>query len=230
MRHEDILSLEELAEVARAAVALGVTKVRVTGGEPLVRKGIVTLVKLLAGIDGIRDLSMTTNGTRLAEFAALLAQAGLQRVNVSLDTVDPVHFEAITRGGELGEVFAGLDAARAAGLSPIKLNCVVRHSPDEPDARAVAAFGSAHGYEVRFIRQMNLPEGQFAVVIGGHGGNCERCNRLRLTCDGRIRPCLFNDVEFNVREWGIVEALRRAVDAKPACGSASQTPIHAIGG
>ena len=230
LRHEDLLTLEELAEVARAAVSLGVTKVRITGGEPLVRKGITSLVAMLAQMDGIRDLAMTTNGIRLAEFAPALVTAGLHRINVSLDTLDPARFAEITRGGDVRTVLAGIEAAQIAGLTPIKLNCVVRQSPDEPDAQSVAVFGRQHGYEVRFIRQMNLAEGHFSVVIGGRGGDCPTCNRLRLSCDGRIRPCLFHDLQFSVREFGAEEALRRAVDAKPKCGGTSRSLIHAIGG
>lgn len=230
LRHEDLLTLEELAEVARAAVDLGVTKVRLTGGEPLVRKGIAALVSMLAQIEGIRDLAMTTNGIRLAEFASPLAAAGLHRINISLDTLDPARFSQITRGGDLSQVLGGIEAARTAGLEPIKLNCVVRQSQDEPDALAVAEFGRQHGYEVRFIRQMNLAEGRFSVVIGGRGGDCPSCNRLRLSCDGRVRPCLFHDLQFSVREFGATGAMLRAIEAKPKCGGTSRSLIHAIGG
>ncbi|HNR31618.1 MAG TPA: radical SAM protein [Candidatus Hydrogenedentes bacterium] len=230
LRHEDVLSFEEILEVTRAAVAMGVVKVRITGGEPLVRRGIVALVSMLAGVEGIDDLAMTTNGTRLAAFARPLADAGLRRVNISLDALDAARYAAITRGGDVADVFAGIEAARDAGLDPIKLNCVVRESPDEPDARAVAAFGAARGIEVRYIRRMNLSDGVFTKVIGGRGGDCPRCNRLRLSCDGMVRPCLFSDLVFSVRELGPVEAIRRAVAEKPRSGERSSAPISAIGG
>jgi cyclic pyranopterin phosphate synthase len=230
MRHEDVLSFEEIAEVAKAAVKMGVIKVRVTGGEPLVRRNVVTLVGMLAEIEGIRDLAMTTNGTRLASHAGELAAAGLHRVNVSLDTVHPARYAEITRGGDVRDVFAGISAARAAGLSPIKLNCVIEQSPEEPDASAVSAFGRDEGLEVRFIRQMSLSQGRFSVVIGGTGGDCARCNRLRLSCDGQVRPCLFNDMTFSVRELGPEEAVRQAVEAKPARGRISSAMFHTIGG
>jgi cyclic pyranopterin phosphate synthase len=230
MQHDDLLSFEEIEAITRTAVAMGVTKVRVTGGEPLVRRGIVTLVSMLARVDGIRDYAMTTNGTLLPVFAAELAAAGLHRVNVSLDAVDPGRYAEITRGGNVHQVFAGIAAAREAGLSPIKLNCVVQQSPEEPDARAVFEFGRLEGLDVRFIRRMSLSQGSFSVVIGGTGGDCAHCNRLRLTCDGMLRPCLFNDLGFSVREFGSEEAIRRAVAAKPACGSSSAALFHAIGG
>lgn len=230
LRHEDLLTFEEIVEVAQAASKMGIAKIRITGGEPLVRRGIVSLVAMLAGIEGIEDFAMTTNGIRLKDYAQDLADAGLRRVNISLDAVDPEQYSAITRGGNVLDVFAGIEAAKKAGLLPVKLNCVVRNSPDEPDARAVAAFGCAHDCEVRFIQRMNLPSGVFSKVIGGTGGDCTRCNRLRLSCDGLIRPCLFSDLGFSVRELGPNEAIRQAVVAKPARGERSHAPFHTIGG
>ncbi|MGB2823689.1 MAG: radical SAM protein [Phycisphaerae bacterium] len=229
--HSEILSFEEIEEVARAAVSMGVTKVRLTGGEPLVRRGIAGLVRMLAAIEGVGDLAMSTNGTLLAGLAADLKAAGLMRVNVSLDAVDPGRYAEITRGGDVGEVLAGIAAAEAAGLAPIKLNCVVSESSDEPDARDVARFGRSRGLEVRFIRMMDLVEGRFSVVEGGTGGNCRSCNRLRLTSDGYIRPCLFSDLRFSVRDLGAREAIRRAVAAKPPAGtSCTERLMHGIGG
>jgi cyclic pyranopterin phosphate synthase len=166
----------------------------------------------------------------LAEFAQPLADAGLQRVNVSLDALDPERYAELTRGGDVRAVLEGIRAARAAGLTPIKLNCVVRNSPDESDARAVAAYGVEEGLEVRFIRRMNLAIGDFSVVIGGTGGDCSMCNRLRLTCDGMVRPCLFSDLGFSVRELGPREAIRRALLHKPKCGTTSEAMFHTIGG
>lgn len=230
IRHEDVLRFEEIVEVAKIAVELGVTKVRVTGGEPLVRKGIVLLVRMLRAIEGIRDFTMTTNGVRLAEFAQPLADAGLNRINVSLDATNPERYAAITRGGDVQNVIQGIVAARAAGLNPVKLNCVVHESPDEADARDVAAFAAREGLELRFIRRMNLAEGHFAVVVGGSGGDCPRCNRLRLSSDGMVRPCLFNDIGFSVRALGAREAILRAVTAKPESGLTSDGRFHAIGG
>lgn len=230
IRHEDVLRFEEIAEVAHTAVELGVVKVRVTGGEPLVRRGIVTLVSMLARIPGIEDFAMTTNGIRLAELAQPLAEAGLHRINISLDALDPARYADVTRGGDVRLVLDGIRAARAAGLAPIKLNCVVQHSPDEPDARSVAAFARDEGLEIRFIRMMNLSIGDFSVVMGGTGGDCARCNRLRLSCDGWVRPCLFNDAAFSVRALGAREAIRRAVDAKPECGQTSRNHFHRVGG
>ncbi len=228
---DEILSFEEIYAVTRAAVEMGIDKVRLTGGEPLVRRGIVELVAMLAGIEGIRDLAMTTNGVLLEELAAPLREAGLQRVNVSLGALDPDRYRELTRGGEVKRVLAGIAAARAAGLDPIKLNCVVEKSSSEPDARAVAAFAAENGLEARFIHRMDVYNAEFSVVEGGTGGDCPRCNRLRLSSNGMINPCLFSDLAFNVRELGAREAIRRAVEAKPEMGHTGRhSGLYAIGG
>ena len=231
LRHEDILSYEEIADVARAAAGMGVAKLRITGGEPLVRRSIETLVGMLASIDGITDLAMTTNGVLLAERAGALAEAGLQRVNISIDALDSDRYRAITRGGEVGDALGGIEAARVAGLTPIKLNCVIEDESSNAHARQVVQFGRDNGYEVRLIRKMDFPNGVFSVVEGGSGGDCHNCDRLRLSSDGFIRPCLFSDVAFDVREMGAVRALEEAIGHKPEAGSpCSHDWIHGIGG
>lgn len=219
IHHQDILRLEEIFEVARYGVEMGIDKVRITGGEPLVRKGIVDLVAMLSTLKGIKDLSMTTNGILLSQYAHALASAGLQRVNISLDSVDPERYREITRLGRLESVFEGIQAARQAGLWPIKLNCVVRHDSSEEDATGVRAFAESNGLEVRFIRQMDLLAGTFSVVENGEGGHCEACSRLRLTSDGWLKPCLFNDLGYSIRAHGIPEAYALAIANKPACGT-----------
>jgi len=231
LKHEDILSFDEIVEVVRQGVVLGITKIRLTGGEPLVRKGIVGLVSMIAKVPGIEDLAMTTNGQLLAEFAQPLAEAGLMRVNISLDTVDPEKYNRITRGGDLSKVISGIEAAKQAGLVPVKINCVIANSPDEPDAVGVSDFAKENGCEVRFIYQMNLKEGSFSVVEGGDGGDCDRCNRLRLTANGKVKPCLFGEEEYDVRELGIEKAIQLAVVNKPACGTKNhRNDFYNIGG
>ena len=228
---EQILTFEEINRLVRVAVPMGIRKVRITGGEPLIRKDILVLVNLLSRIQGIQDLAMTTNGVLLRKFAGRLKKGGLHRVNVSLDTLDPGRFADITRGGTLRRVLEGLEAARDAGLSPIKLNCVVRESSDEPDARQVAAFAEEQGYPIRFIRQMDMETGDFWVVDGGTGGDCSQCSRLRVTADGMIRPCLFSDLAISLREHGPEDAIRRAIAAKPARGGTRKDhDFHSIGG
>lgn len=231
LRHEDILSFDEIAEFTKVAVANGVSKVRITGGEPLVRKGITTLVKMISGIDGIHDLSMTTNGTLLERYAGELKASGLQRVNISLDTVDSVRFSALTRIGDLNDVFRGIEAAIKEGLLPVKINCVIKESKNEKDAIAVADFCRNKKLEVRYIRQMDLLLGHFMAVDGGTGGLCSCCNRLRLTANGKLKPCLFSNIEIDIREVGFEKALRLAVDIKPEAGSKNEVnAFYNIGG
>jgi len=228
---DQVLSLEEIHDAAAAAVDMGIRKIRLTGGEPLVRQGIVGLVARLARLPGIEDLAMTTNATRLVEMATQLKAAGLRRVNVSLDTLDPTHFRTITRGARLDDVLAGIAAARDVGLTPIKLNCVIEKSTDEPHARSVQAFAEKHGYIARFIREMNLVTGEFWVVIGGSGGDCRNCGRLRLTSRGEVLPCLFSDLGYSVRELGPRGAIEAAVRDKPESGHCSRKhSFYNVGG
>lgn len=231
LRHEDVLSLEEIAEFTRVAVEMGVNKVRLTGGEPLVRKGIVTLVEKLSKIEGIRDLAMTTNGVFLDKFAKPLKDAGLQRLNVSLDTLDPDRYRKITRGGDVATVLNGLEIARKTGFSPIKINTVVNHDKREPDVKLVKAYADKNGFQIRYISRMDLTKGEFWAVSGGDGGVCSKCNRLRLTSNGMVKPCLFSDIGYNVRELGAREAILQAVHTKPEKGAESQTnTFYAVGG
>ena len=229
--HKDILSFEMITEVVKEALTLGITKIRITGGEPLVRKGITGLVKQIAALEGIEDFGLTTNGIFLADFATPLAEAGLHRINISLDTVDAEKFRVMTRGGDITKVLEGIEAAVNAGLTPVKINCVVRNSSNEPDAEGVRNFCKKNGLEVRFIHEMDLKAGCFTVVEGGNGGDCLNCNRLRLTANGFVHPCLFSDLGFNVKELGIRTALLNAISLKPEKGSVNPVNrFHNIGG
>lgn len=231
MQHSDILSFEEIVDVVKVAVKLGIDKIRLTGGEPLVRKGIVQLVEMIAAIDGIKDLALTTNGILLPELASDLKKAGLQRINISLDTVNPEKYRQLTRGGDINKVFQGIKAAQDVGFMPLKINCVVFKSSDDDDARAVKAFCKENNLEVRFIRQMNLKTGEFSVVEGGKGGNCKICNRLRLTANGMVKPCLFSEDEYAVRELGPEQAILSALNNKPLNGCFNRKgSFYGIGG
>jgi len=221
LRHEDILTFEEMHDLVQIAVVeFGITKVRLTGGEPLLRKDIMTLVGMLGAIKGV-EYTMTTNGILLPRYARALKASGIKRINISLDTLDQPRYRELT-GGNVEDVLAGIDAAIAAGLSPIKLNCVVNNDSHEPDALAVADFAKAKNLAVRYIKKMNLKDGIFHVVEGGSGGDCAKCNRLRLSSDGKIYPCLFNDISFSVRKLGAREALARAIKNKPIKGESSR--------
>jgi cyclic pyranopterin phosphate synthase len=229
--HKEMLSFDEIARFTKAAVLNGVTKVRLTGGEPLVRKGISALVRMISEIKGIDDLSMTTNGTLLKQYAQELRYAGLHRVNISLDTIDPEKFKAVTRSGNLNDVFEGIKAAKSAGLFPVKINCVIKDSEEEEDPRAVTMFCKNNDLEIRYIRQMDLVRGRFSKVSGGTGGDCLLCNRLRLTSNGKLKPCLFNNIELDIRDLGFENAIKRAAELKPECGSKNETSaFYNIGG
>ena len=245
-RHDEILRYEEIERVVRAAASLGISKVRLTGGEPLARLGMVDLVAMLARIPGIDDLAMTTNGTLLARYADKLKAAGLKRVNVSLDTLRPERFRRITRLGELSDVLEGIAAAKGASLVPVKINTVVVRGLNDDEVVDFARLTYAPDWHVRFIEVMplgdnadwagngyvpmagvreriekelgglipamlrdgsgparyyRLPNAQgtigFITPISEHF--CYRCNRLRLTADGQLRPCLLSDYEIDLR-------------------------------
>jgi len=220
--HTEILSFDEIMDVVRKAVSDGVNKIRITGGEPLVRKNIVELVRMIAELEGVTDLGMTTNGILLPKYANELKKAGLQRVNISLDTTDPIRYKEITRLGDIDLVYKGIDAARNAGLQPIKINCVIKESALEPDAQLVAEYCKQNNLEIRYIREMDLENGQFWKVQGGDGGDCKTCNRLRMTSKGMIKPCLFSDLEYSVRALGATSALETALNEKPKRGTISR--------
>ena len=231
LEHKDILTFEEISDVVKHGVELGIDKVRLTGGEPLVRRNIVTLVAMLAEIPGIKDLAMTTNAILLPKYAKKLKDAGLHRVNISLDTLDPEKFQEITRGGDLTAVLNGIQAAQDAELNPIKLNCVTGSPFTEDDTESVRRFAEEQNLEVRFIQLMQLNKGTFSIVDGGSGGDCPNCNRLRLLSNGTIRPCLFSDVGFNVRKLGIAKAFEQAIQYKPKQGTISDDEwMYKIGG
>jgi cyclic pyranopterin phosphate synthase len=268
--HEEILRYEEIELIVQAAVSLGISKVRLTGGEPLVRLDFVEFVRMLAHIPGIDDLAMTTNGTLLARYAAELAQAGLKRVNVSLDTLQPERFRQITRRGDLATVFEGIYAAREAGLVPLKVNTVVVRGLNDDEVVDFARLTLEGDWHVRFIEWMPLGTnatwasdgyvsvgevrsqiedalGELVPAKVGVGNGparyyrlpravgtigfispisehfCYQCNRLRLTADGRLRPCLLSDYEIDLRtplrqEAGLTEVrelLIRSIGAKP---------------
>jgi cyclic pyranopterin phosphate synthase len=246
--HDSVLSYEEIVHIARIAVEEGITKVRITGGEPLVRKGVVNLIHLLACIEGITDLSMTTNGILLADYAQPLVEAGLKRVNVSMDSLNSDLFREITRGGDLSSVWKGIEKAASVGLNPVKINVVAIQGFNEGEIADFARLTLEHNYHVRFIEFMPVGNGngwekgkylscstiksllekdyqldpvtlndqeingpaQLYRIVGGSGvigfinaisGHfCASCNRLRLTADGKLRPCLFSDQEIDIRE------------------------------
>jgi len=271
--HSAIMRYEEIAEVVRVAAENGIRKVRLTGGEPLVRADLPRLVQMLSRIPGIEDKSLTTNGILLEHFAEPLARAGLNRVNISLDTLKPGRFARITRGGHLDKVLRAIEIAEACNLSPIKINVVVMRGVNLDEVSDFARLTLEHPWEVRFIELMpiqdrtpwgeGLPSPSEAYVplsevmerlatlglepteggmedggpatlyrLPGAKGTlgfisplsekefCRRCNRLRLTADGNLRPCLMSDLEIPLLPalragQPILPFIKQAVALKP---------------
>jgi cyclic pyranopterin phosphate synthase len=187
--HEDILRYEEIELVVRAAAELGISKVRLTGGEPLVRLGLVDLVDMLARIPRVDDLAMTTNGILLSRYAQDLARAGLRRVNISLDTLQPERFRQITRRGRLEDVLAGMEAARMAGLAPIKVNTVVIRGMNEDEVVDFARETVETEWNVRFIELM--PVGNGVMAAGGWRERVVTAQKVRHQIEavmGELQP------------------------------------------
>jgi len=229
-RHDQLLTLEELALAARAAGILGITKVRLTGGEPLVRHGIVELVSMIAAIPEIRHLGMTTNGTLLAPLAETLKQAGLDSINISLDTLDPDRYRQMTRGGRIEDALAGIRAAVTCGL-PVKINMVVFPETTGEEMEGMRSFAEDLGARLQRISAYALE----SAKEDGHGmerpPKCATCNRIRLTSDGMLRPCLRSSLEVRFDPAHPEESIRQAVLAKPPCGGlCNDRTIAQIGG
>ena len=280
LAHEDILRIEDIERIVAVAAKMGITRIRLTGGEPLVRKGVADLIRSITGIPGIESVAMTTNGVLLPKMAEELKRAGLSRVNISLDTLDPVQFTEITRLGNIADVLAGIDAALEVGFDPVKVNAVTVRSLNQ-DYLAYARLSMDKPLHVRFIEYM--PVGESSGVDGCGWGKkdvvsseelfdiisaqaleqgfgelkpaggtrpegwgparyfefegaqgtvgfisplsrhfCSECNRLRLTADGLLRPCLFSDVEYDVREAlathddrAMMDVFEKVLGAKP---------------
>ena len=228
--HSDFLSLEQITEAARAAVRLGMRKIRLTGGEPLVKRGIVDLVRMLRGIGGLEHLAMTTNGTLLARHARELKEAGLDSLNVSLDTLDPERYRELTRGGDIDDAIEGLRAALAEGF-PVKVNMVVLADTTEGEIARMRGFCEAEGARLQLINHYELSAGKKDDYRFDRPPLCASCNRIRLMADGMLKPCLHSDAEVRLDFSRLEESLREAVLAKPARGGVcTQRAMPQIGG
>ena len=193
-----IASLEELGRIARIAVALGVRKLRITGGEPLLRKNLPSLIAELASLPGLDDIALTTNGTELPRLARDLADAGLERVNVSLDSLDRATFAELAQRDMLPDVLAGIDAAVAAGLTPVSINCVAIRGTNDHEAVAFARFARERGFEVRFIEFMPLEHGQRwgeHALVPGHE------LRDRVDAAFPLKPAPDQDPHAPSKDW-----------------------------
>ncbi len=230
-KRQNILSFEQIIQFIKDATKFGVKKVRFTGGEPLIRKNIETLIAAAGRIPKIEDLSLTTNGIHLSSMAQKLKEKGLHRVNISLDTLNKEKYAKITGGGDVNRVISGIYAAIKAKLFPVKINMVINKYTTDEDINELKAFVKELDLSIRFIKEMDLYRGSFTEVIGGQGGICSQCNRLRLSSSGKVKPCLFNDLAFDIKKMGNKEAILQAINNKPLSGSiCSNLSFNEIGG
>jgi len=260
LRHDQLLTEEEMIMAVRAAARLGVNKVRITGGEPLTKPNILSICRKTALAPGIKDVSLTTNGILLPELAAALRDAGVGRVNISLDTLNEEKYAAMTRRGQLSQALAGLEAALRAGFQKVKVNTVLIGGFNEEEIPALAELTRTEPIDLRFIELMPMPgsagfgpasyapvsrvlealpeaipEGEEGVArlyrLPGAMGRiglisplsqhfCSTCNRIRLTSDGKLKPCLHSEEEISIKgltEEEMMEKMRLAILGKPLC-------------
>ena len=216
-RHAEFLSFETLTEIVRVGVELGIAKVRLTGGEPLVKRGIVDFVHRLKSIARVGHLAMTTNGRRLAGLAGELKRAGLDSLNVSLDTLDADRYRRVTRVGDLDRVLSGIEAARSAGFD-IKLNMVMLEDTGSGEVEEMRRFCRDKGLRMQLINHYSLGETKTDSYHFDRPPRCGECNRLRLMADGYFKPCLHSDIEIEVDLGDIRGSFLRAVGGKPERG------------
>ncbi len=231
--HSQILSYEEIVRIAGEATALGIRKIRLTGGEPLVRRHIADLVAALKRVPGIAEVALTSNGILLPGLARDLKRAGLDRINISLDTVDESTYRRITRCGELRAALAGIDAARAAGFRPIKINMVLLPGINDGDGQRLQEFCNRQGLQLQRIHHYRLdrPRSHRPLAEAERPQACSECNRIRLTADKKLKPCLFSDREIAVDFGRIRASLQQAIRSKPRRGRLCHTrQIWQIGG
>ena len=225
-RADEILSYEKIIQIVRKAAKLGIYKIRLTGGEPLVRKNISYLVSQLKRLEGIREVSMTTNGILLASMASELKEAGLDRLNISLDSLDPELYKYITRGGNVNRVLEGIEAALEVGFKKTKINMVLLPGINESSVAPMAAFCQKKGLTLQRINRYFLSDHHSfnqAAYEAERPLPCSRCNRIRLTADGKLKPCLFSDQEFPVNSKNITAILKKTIKNKPQHGLSCTT-------
>jgi cyclic pyranopterin phosphate synthase len=225
------LSFGEIVSIVQAAALRGFWKVRLTGGEPLLRPRLHELVSSIKAIDGISFVGLTTNGTRLAEQAAVLKSAGLDGVNISLDTLDGDLYREITGGGDIQRVLAGIEAALREGFTLVKINMVVNDTTPAEREREMQEFCQARGIRLQRIREYKLDRREDVSHSYERPLRCGDCNRLRLTADGRLLPCLHADNEVAVDFDDIRKSLDEAIARKPSAGSTrTRDDLTSIGG
>lgn len=272
--HFDMMTEEEMITAVKAAASLGITKLRITGGEPLVKKNILSICRRAAAVEGIREVCLTTNGILLPEFAMPLREAGVKRLNLSLDTLDSEKYAYITRTGNLADFFAGLQAALLAGFEQLKINVVLIGGFNDTEIPALAELTRLYPVDVRFIELMPmydsgafdpgafvpctkvlkaLPDAAPAQQDGGvarlyqlpgakgkiglispiSAHFCGECNRIRLTADGKLKPCLHSAREYSIKGLDfkeMQEQMKHAIFHKPAWHGSLDADHHSLSG
>ena len=271
-RHEEMLREDEMIQAVEAAASLGITKLRITGGEPLVKKNIVSICRRAAAVEGIREVCLTTNGILLPALAVPLTEAGVKRLNISLDTLDAEKYAYITRTGSLSQAVEGIRAAMDAGFEKVKLNTVLIGGFNEEEIVPLAELTLRYPIDLRFIEMMPMVEGGFGpeafvpntrvlevlpqleeqpadggvarlyrlpgalgrvgLISPVNAHFCAACNRIRLTADGKLKPCLHSAEEYSIKgldREGMRSVMERAIYNKPAWHGElnAQNPSHA---
>ena len=271
-RHEEMLREDEMIQAVEAAASLGITKLRITGGEPLVKKNIVSIFRRAAAVEGIREVCLTTNGILLPALAVPLKEAGVKRLNISLDTLDAEKYAYITRTGSLSQAVEGIRAAMDAGFEKVKLNTVLIGGFNEEEIVPLAELTLRYPIDLRFIEMMPMVEGGFGpeaflpntrvlevlpqleeqpadggvarlyrlpgalgrvgLISPVNAHFCAACNRIRLTADGKLKPCLHSAEEYSIKgldREGMRSVMERAIYNKPAWHGElnAQNPSHA---
>lgn len=258
LSHENIISIERIEEIVKEAVKLGINKVRLTGGEPLVRHGLAEICRKISAIPEIKELCITTNGVLLKKYAKELKESGVTRINISLDTLNKDKYERITRGGNIEDVFEGINAIKEEGFKDTKINCVLIGGFNDDEIPSFLKFAHDNNLSFRFIELMPIGEGEkmdrssfisnskvieslsdlvkveddgvsslykFKDGKGSIGlisplshSFCEKCSRLRLTSDGKLKPCLHSSLEIDLKDKHgdeLKEEIKKAILLKP---------------
>ncbi len=219
---EEILSFEEIVKVVKCGINLGIKRIKLTGGEPLLRNDIDKLIEMINSVSGIEDISLTTNGVLLGQLSYKLKKAGLKRINISLDTLNKEKYKKITCGGNLETVFESIKIVKELNFDKIKINTVLLKGINDDEIQDIKNFAMSNNFEMQLINQMNLKEDKrnSENIITDKPLSCNYCNRIRLTSNGFLLSCLFSEQSINIRDYENYEnAIMDCINLKPDKGA-----------